>query len=114
MLHLHVSVKVKMGKSCVIGCTNRYSKRDWNSFSGRDCKTLLIVAVACKDWSPSEYTLICSAHFVSGSKSNNPLSPDYVPSVFAHTKSPAKQRAVEDIERFTRNSDEEWKTQTDS
>uniref|UniRef100_A0AAV2KNB4 Uncharacterized protein n=1 Tax=Knipowitschia caucasica TaxID=637954 RepID=A0AAV2KNB4_KNICA len=35
-----------------------------------------------------------------GQKSDDPLSPDYVPSVFAHTKSPAKRRAVQSLEKF--------------
>uniref|UniRef100_A0AAV2MQM7 DDE Tnp4 domain-containing protein n=1 Tax=Knipowitschia caucasica TaxID=637954 RepID=A0AAV2MQM7_KNICA len=39
-------------------------------------------------------------HFLQGQKSDDPLSPDYVPSVFAHTKSPARRRAVQSLEKF--------------
>ena len=55
-----------------------------------------------KDWSPSEYTWICSEHFVSGAKSNNPLVPNYVPTLFKHIDSPIKRRLegrVQDFER---------------
>ena len=33
---------------------------------------------------PTQYTWICSEHFVSGCKSNNLLAPNYVPSLFKH------------------------------
>ena len=45
-----------------------------------------------KDWSPTEYTWICSEHFVSGTKCNNPLAPNYVPTLFKHVKSPIKRK----------------------
>ena len=47
-----------------------------------------IAAVGRKNWSPTEYTWLCGAHFISGKKSNDPLSPDYVPSVFGQVSSP--------------------------
>ena len=47
-------------------------------------------------------TWLCSAHFISGQKSNNPVSPNYEPSVFAHTKSLVKKKLVENIHRFKR------------
>ena len=45
-------------------------------------------AVDQKDWEPTEYTWLCSAHFV---KSNNLLVPNYVTSLFSHLPSPVKQ-----------------------
>ena len=55
-----------------------------------------------KNWSPTEYTWICSEHFVSGAKSNNPLVPNYVPTLFKHIESPIKRKlegSVRDFER---------------
>ena len=57
-----------------------------------------------KNWMPTEYSLIYSAHFLSGEKSNDPLSTDYVPSVLVHTKSPLKRKLAKDMERFERAS----------
>ena len=51
--------------------------------------------VGRKNWSPSEYTWICSEHFVSGAKSNNPLVPNYVPTLFKHVDSPLKESLKE-------------------
>ena len=45
-----------------------------------------------KDREPTEYTWICSEHFITGTKSNDPLAPNYVPSIFKHLTSPIKRR----------------------
>ncbi len=99
----------EMGKSCcAVGCTNRYSKGSGIHFyrfpRDEERRAKWVVAVARKNWAPSEHSWICSAHFVCGLKSDDPLSPDYVPSVFAHTKSPAKRRLEEGVKRFERVS----------
>ena len=39
-------------------------------------------------------------HLVSGCKSNDPASPDYVPSVFDHVKSPPKRRLLSHMSRY--------------
>ena len=46
--------------------------------------------------------LVCSAHFVSGKKSNDKLSPDYVPSIFHHVSSPLKRRKQVDLHAYHR------------
>ena len=84
-----------MTKSCcAVGCHNKYKKGSRIQFyhipADPDCRAQWIATIGHKDWSPSEFTWLCSEHFVSKSKSNNPLSPDYVPSVFNHTGSLTK------------------------
>jgi len=49
---------------------------------------------------PNKSTWICSQHFVTGKKSNNPLSPNYVPSNFPYTASPIKRKLKGDAIRF--------------
>ena len=66
-------------------------------------RALWISAVGRKNWTPNAYSWICSAHFVSGEKSDDPLSPGYVPTLFAHTGSPVKRKAVGDLSRYRRS-----------
>ena len=61
-----------------------------------------IAAVRRENWMPTAYTWICSQHFITGEKSNNPLAPNYVPSVFEYVSSPAKRRLENDLDRFQR------------
>ena len=55
-----------------------------------------------KNWSPSEYTWICSELFVSGAKSNNPLALNYVPTLFKHVDSPIKRKLEGRVQGFER------------
>ena len=59
---------------------------------------------ATLDWALSEYSWICGAHFILGYKSNNPTSPDCIPSVFNHVKSPQKCKLLKDMERYERTA----------
>jgi len=62
-----------------------------------------IAAVDRKDWEPNESTWLCGQHFVSGKKSDDPLDPDYVPSIFNHVSSPMKrtmERRTSDYHRW--------------
>ena len=51
-----------------------------------------IAAVKRENWHPTEHTWLCSEHFIRKHKSENPLSPDYVPSVFEYVGSPIKRK----------------------
>ena len=58
------------------------------------------------NWQPTEHSCICSAHFING-KSDNPLSPDYAPSIFDYVRSPLKRKralALEDYHRRKRST----------
>ncbi|XP_060782767.1 THAP domain-containing protein 1-like [Neoarius graeffei] len=58
-----------------------------------------------KAWVPTgrnDHWRLCSDHFISGKKSNNPTSPDYAPSIFAHTSSPLKRKRKREMETYTR------------
>ena len=86
-------------KSCVaVGCTNRSENGSKLSFyrfpADSERRLKWVAAIQRKNWEPSNYSWICSAHFVSGKKSEDPLSPDYVPSLFGHVPSPAKTMII--------------------
>lgn len=51
---------------------------------------------------PTEHTWLCSAHFVSGKKSDNPLSPDYLPTIFNYVLSSVKRKRESDLIAFER------------
>ena len=89
---------------CAIGCTNRYSKDcglGFYRFSEEPAKRAqLIATVSRKNWQPNEHTWICSAHFVGGAKSNDPLSPAYIPSVFCHVESLVTRKTECDMIRY--------------
>lgn len=89
---------------CAVGCTNRHQKGSGLSFYrfpvASDRRSQWIAAVRRENWQPNEYSWVCSAHFVSGKKSDDPLSPDYVPSLFNHVKSPQKRRVKRQLERY--------------
>ena len=80
-----------MKSCCAVGCT----KRSVNGCGVSFChfprqKKSFDSSHKSQKLAASEYSWLCSSHFISGSKSDDPLSPDYVPSQFAHLASPAK------------------------
>ena len=93
---------------CAYGCQNRHSKGCKLSFyrfpSNSEQRKKWIAAVNRKDWQPTHCSRICSAHFVSGKLSTDPLSPDYVPTLFSFTESPVKRKCGRDLIRYERLS----------
>lgn len=54
-------------------------------------------------WNPTVNGFrLCSDHFISGEKSDNPLSPDYVPSVFMHVPSAVIEKGKLIMKTFIR------------
>ena len=97
----------EMVKSCcAVGCTKRSVKGCGVSFyrfpADVSRRNSWITAINRKNWQPSEYSWLCSSHFISGSKSDDPLSPDYIPSQFEHVASPAKRKRKNELEAYKR------------
>jgi len=94
---------------CAVGCSNRYFKGCGLKFSrfpqDPERRRKWIAAVNRKDWEPTEFTWICSTHFVGGQKSDDPTTPAYVPSLFEHVKSPMKRKIDCDWVRYERVSE---------
>ena len=92
-----LSGKSDMVKSCcAVGCTSRFDRSNRLSFyrmppEGSDRRKKWIAAIRRVNWVPGNYSWVCSRHFINGKKSNDPLSPDYVPSVFDFVPSEAKE-----------------------
>ena len=90
---------------CAVGC-HKYKKGSGLQFyrfpSDPERKSKWVSAVSRENWEPTEYSWICSEHFVSGSKSNNPLAPNFVPTIFKHVDSPSKRRMQSRMISFNR------------
>ncbi|XP_059924022.1 inosine triphosphate pyrophosphatase isoform X2 [Gadus macrocephalus] len=57
-----------------------------------------------KQWQPSKYTRLCSEHFIKGAKYDDPLSPDWVQSIFSHIPATKKRKREKDMERYEQHS----------
>ncbi len=100
-----------MTKSCcAVGCANRHEKGSGIKFyrlpKDKARKALWIAAIGRKvAWQPTVHTWLCSSHFI-GCKNDDPLSPDYIPSLFTHTRSPIKrEKTAESVERYERSAE---------
>ena len=102
---------------CAFGCSNVYRKGCGLQFYrfpvDSDRRRRWVAAIGRKDWAPTDYSWICSEHFATGVKSNHPLAPNYIPTLFKHISSPVKRslegRAV-DFDR--RQSTKKRRTET--
>ena len=92
---LSVLLSLRMVKNCcAVDCSRVYTKRSGVSFhlfpADPDQRRHWIAAVCRKNWELNEYTWLCSQHFVTGKKSDDPLAPNYIASIFQHVPSPVK------------------------
>ena len=89
---------------CVVGCHEVFKAGGNIKFhrfpkdEGRRAKWT--AAVRRENWTPNDNTWICSQHFVNGEKSNNPLAPNYIPTIFPQLSSPEKRKQENDVARF--------------
>ena len=80
---------------CAVGCSNRTAGCGLSFYqfpTDPHRKVLWIAKINRKNWSPNDSSRVCSAHFIKAVKSDDPLSPDYVPTVFTHTTSHEKEQ----------------------
>ncbi len=96
-----------MGKSCcAYGCTHRCRKGCGLQFyrfpTDSDRKSKWVASIGRKNWKPTEYSWICSAHFVGGKKSDDPASPANIPTLFSHISSTQTIRAEDNLVRYSR------------
>ena len=94
---------------CVVGCHNVF-KADSNIKFHRfpkdeERRAKWIAAVRRQNWTPNDNTWICSQHFVNGEKSNNPLAPNYSPTIFPQLSSPEKRKRESDVARFEKRQE---------
>ena len=103
--------RVEMVKNCcAVGCTNRWMRGCGVSFyrfpADLERRARWVAAVNRKNWQPTDHSWLCSCHFISGAKSDDPMSPDSVPSVFPHTASPQKRKRVNTMKSYERRKNE--------
>ena len=60
----------------VLMSTGKAAGLTFRFLSDPERKAKWIAAVKCENWTSSEHTWICSQHFITGEKSNNPLAPN--------------------------------------
>ena len=81
---------------CAVGCHNVYKKGSGIHFyrfpTEPDRRAKWVSAIHREGWVPTKYSWLCSEHFVTGKKSNNPLAPNFIPTIFKHISSPQKRR----------------------
>ncbi|XP_076330642.1 THAP domain-containing protein 1-like [Tachypleus tridentatus] len=96
-----------MVTTCVaVGCQNREDRDPGKSFyrfpTDPESRSRWIAAVKREGWQPTSASRVCSDFILS--KSDNPLSPDYVPSQFQYVASPQKKKSKVALETFNRRS----------
>jgi hypothetical protein len=81
---------------CCYGCTNRQGKNNIRFYRfprSEIHKNQWIAAMRRDKWAPTKFSRVCSAHFITGAPSVDPLHPDFVPSLFVFSeklKGPAR------------------------
>ncbi|XP_065665610.1 uncharacterized protein LOC124814176 isoform X2 [Hydra vulgaris] len=96
---------------CVVGCANRRSFTKFSSFyrisNGHSTKEfnrqqLWLNALHRENWPDKmiKNARVCSKHFVSGKRSDEPNHPDYVPSVFMYKPNSSGHKRLQLYQRY--------------
>ncbi|XP_065114905.1 uncharacterized protein [Paramisgurnus dabryanus] len=108
-----------MSSCCVFGCQNRRNSTFGSKLkfyripadipSQKSRRQLWLNAIRRTDWTETiiNNARVCSAHFISGAKSDDPSSPDWVPSVFLQTTATKKRKRKKDVEKYEQSKREE-------
>jgi len=64
-----------------------------------------VAVISRKYWKTTEYSQICSTHFIGGKESVDPTSPAYFPTLFSHIPSFQKRRAEDSQAKFSRTNE---------
>ncbi|KAJ8391023.1 hypothetical protein AAFF_G00096440 [Aldrovandia affinis] len=92
-----------------VGCYQKQTRGSYVKFYifPRDTvrKKRWVAAVKREGWTPASHSKLCSMHFITGRRSDDPLSPDYVPSWFAHTTTEEKERSMAAMRRYKRSQE---------
>ena len=95
--------------SYIFGCSSRFYKECGLLFyrfpSDIGQRNQWAAAINRKNWEPTEYSRICSSHFVGGQKSNDPTSHAHVPSLFRPYEHSKKRKAEESLARYVRSKE---------
>ena len=107
----NVVKKYKGNSCCAVGCPNKQEDKKVSFFrvvrkknpeqTKAWIKAINRINLDGSPWIPSEYQLLCGAHFISGKFNISPDHPDYVPSIFPtnHVKRQATQSDLDRMER---------------
>ncbi|KAJ8345930.1 hypothetical protein SKAU_G00301230, partial [Synaphobranchus kaupii] len=94
---------------CAIGCRNRHGQKGDLQFyripskmKPFEASRRVLWLKALRRTDATDNIRVCSAHFLSGRRSDDPKSPDYVPSWFAHTTTAEKERSMAAMRRYRR------------
>src|SRR5258705_13397403 len=72
---------------------------------------MVIISADGSPWVPTTYTKICSAHFIGEKKSEHPLHPGYIPSVFPNARTDVSHK-TKHLRRFHRAA-QKWDSHPD-